>query len=235
MADERAPADVRWGMGDAVLGTVLSLVLSSVVGGIVFARTGWEDPSDVPMWAGALLQVPLWAGLLGIPLLASRAKGRGTLTADFGLRMRWTDIPLGVGVGFATQVVLAILITNVYDALGIDPDAVGRTARELADRADGAVGVVLLVLVVVAAAPPIEELFYRGLWLRSIERRWGAVAAVVLSSALFAAIHFQPYDFPALFGFAVAEAVLTVRTGRLGAAIFAHMVFNLTAVLNLLL
>jgi membrane protease YdiL (CAAX protease family) len=94
---------------------------------------------------------------------------------------------------------------------------------------------VLLVAIVAIAAPVVEELFYRGLWLRSVERRLGTAAAVGVSSVVFAAVHFQPYDFPALLGFAVVVAVLTVRTGRLGPAIWAHVVFNLTAVLNLLL
>jgi membrane protease YdiL (CAAX protease family) len=56
----------------------------------------------------------------------------------------------------------------------------------------------------------------------------------VLSSFVFAAVHFQVYDFPALFGFAVVLGVLTVRTGRLGPAIAAHVFFNTAAVVTLL-
>jgi membrane protease YdiL (CAAX protease family) len=57
---------------------------------------------------------------------------------------------------------------------------------------------------------------------------------VVISSAVFGAIHFQIYDLPALFGFGVVAALLTVRTGRLGPAVWAHVAFNLTAVVSLL-
>jgi membrane protease YdiL (CAAX protease family) len=229
------PQDVRWGMGDALLGTALTLVLPAAVGGIVLAIAGWQETDDIPLWAVALLQIPLWAGLLGVPLLASRRKGRGTLAADFGLRMRWSDIPLGIGVGFGAQVVLGIIITNLYDALGIDTDKVGESAKQLTDQANDVVGVVLLVLIVAIAAPVFEELFYRGLWLRSVERRWGTPAGIAISSLLFGAVHFEPFDFPALVGFAVVVAILAVRTGRLGPSIWAHVVFNLTAVLNLLL
>ncbi|MBA2438666.1 MAG: CPBP family intramembrane metalloprotease [Acidimicrobiia bacterium] len=84
------------------------------------------------------------------------------------------------------------------------------------------------------AAPLFEELFYRGLWLRAVERRWGTGWAVVTSSLVFGLIHFQVYDLPALIGFGLVVAVLAVRTGRLGPAIWAHVAFNLTAVISLL-
>nr|MBA3303816.1 CPBP family intramembrane metalloprotease [Acidimicrobiia bacterium] len=113
-------------------------------------------------------------------------------------------------------------------------DQVGETAEELTGEASGAFGVALLVLMVAVIAPLLEELFYRGLWLRAIERRFGRVVAVVGSSVLFGAAHLQPFDFPALAGFGAIAAVLTVRSGRLGPALWAHVAFNLTAVISLL-
>jgi uncharacterized protein len=226
---------VRWGMGDAVLGTVVTLVVPVVVGLVVLVVTGREDFEDIPLWGTALLQVPLWAGLLGAPLWATRRKGRGSLALDFGLRMRWTDIPLGIVVGLTAQFLLGVVVTVLYDLVGIDSSEVGKAAEALTDTATDAVGVVLLVLIVAVAAPVFEELFWRGLWLRSLERRFGTAAAVVMSGLLFGAIHFQPYDLPALVGFGIMAGVLTVATGRLGPAIWAHVAFNATAVISLLL
>jgi membrane protease YdiL (CAAX protease family) len=225
---------VGWGLGDALLGLALTLLVPAVVGIVAYGVAGWEESADVPLWAVALLQVPLWVGLLGVPLWASRTKGAGSLARDFRLRMRWTDVPLGLLAGFAIQIVLGIVVQVVYELFDVDTDKIGESARELTDAADDVIGVVLLVLVVVVAAPIFEELFYRGLWLRAAERRWGVAAAVLVSSFVFAAVHFSPYDFPALFAFAVAVAVLTVVTGRLGLAIWAHVAFNLTAVVALL-
>ena len=234
--DEPEPqqAAVRWGIGDALLGTLVTLVVPAIAGIVAFLAAGWEGAADVPLWGVALLQIPLWAGLLGAPLWATNLKGRRSLAEDFGLRMRWTDVPLGLGVGLVAQVALGIVVRILYDLLGIDLDKVGESAEQLTESAVDAVGVVLLVLVVVVAAPVFEELFYRGLWLRAVARRYGTVVGVLLSSFVFAAIHFQPYDFPALFGFALVLAVLTARNGRLGPAIWAHVAFNLTAVVSLL-
>jgi membrane protease YdiL (CAAX protease family) len=225
---------VRWGMGDAVLGQVLALVVPTVVAVVALGLSGRGDLEDIPLWATALFQVPLWAGLLGAPLWATYLKGRRSLAADFGLRMKPSDVPVGLLAGFAAQVVLLLLLSAVYHLLGIDIDKVGQTAEDLTEGATDAVGVVLLVLIVGLAAPVFEELFYRGLWLRSVERRAGTAVAVVVSSLLFGLVHFEPYDLPALVGFAVVAAVLTVRTGRLGPAIWAHVAFNITAVVGLL-
>lgn len=226
--------EVRWGLGDAIAGLAVTLLAPVVVIIAVLAVAGRQDLEDIPLWATALLQVPLWAGLLGAPVLASWTKGRASLAADFGLKMRWTDIPLGLVVGFVGQFALLIVLGLVYQLLGIDTDRVGETAEALTGRAKDAVGVALLILVVAIGAPLLEELFYRGLWLRALARRWGTAWAVILSSLLFGLVHLQLYDFPALAGFGAITAVLTVRSGRLGPAIWAHVAFNVTAVVSLL-
>jgi len=225
---------VRWGMGDGLLGILLTIVVPTLVASTVLVATGRDSLAGLSLSGVALLQIPLWAGLLGAPLWATFLKGRRSLALDFGLRARWLDVPLGLAVGFATQLALVVLIALVYPVLDIDPERVGTSAEELTSSATDPLGVVLLVALVALAAPLFEELFYRGLWLRAVERRWGTAWAVVTSSLIFGLIHFQLYDLPALVAFGLVAAVLTVRTGRLGPAIFAHVAFNLTAVISLL-
>lgn len=231
--DEELPA-ARWGMGDAVVGIVASLVLSLVGVAVALGVTGEEATDDLALWATAVLQVPLWVGLAGAALRASVRKGTGSLRADFGLAMRWVDVPVGLLAGFAGQLAIIIVTLPVYELFGVDTDEVGRAAEELADRAATGVDVVLLLLIVVVGAPVVEELFYRGLVLRSIGRRWGTAAAVIGTSLVFAALHFQWYDLLPLALAGLLFAILAVRAGRLGPAIWAHVAFNLTAVVSLL-
>jgi membrane protease YdiL (CAAX protease family) len=47
--------------------------------------------------------------------------------------------------------------------------------------------------------------------------------------------HLQPLQFPALLVFGVILGVLTVRYGRLGPALWAHVGFNATTLASLLL
>lgn len=234
-ATECEPAPIRWGMGDALGGTLLTFVVPVLVVSAFLVATDRQSLTGLSLTGVALLQIPLWAGLLGAPLWATYLRGRRSLATDFGLRMRWFDLPIGLAAGFATQLGLVVVIALVYPLLGVDPEQVGASAEELTASATDALGVVLLIAIVALAAPLFEELFYRGLWLRAVERRWGTGWAVATSSVIFGLIHFQLYDLPALVGFGVVAALLTVRTGRLGPAIWAHVAFNLTAVVSLLL
>jgi membrane protease YdiL (CAAX protease family) len=231
--DEQTPA-VRWGMGDAAWGIGASIVLSQIGIGVIFAVGGYAVGDDLPLWVTALAEIPLWVGLVGAVLLATSRKGTGSLRRDFGLEMQWRDIPVGLVAGYLGQHAIVAIVIPLYHLLGIDTDEVGQTAEKLADRAVHAPDVALLVLVVVIGAPVVEELFYRGLLQRSVERRWGTGFAVVGTAVVFAAIHFQPYDFLALALFGVLASMLAARTGRLGPGIWAHVAFNLTAVISLL-
>lgn len=234
MTEEDGAPRVRWGMGDAAVGIVASLVLSVVGVGIALGMSERETTDDLPLWSTALLNIPLWAGLLGAVLYASHRKGTGSLRDDFGLSMRVLDVPLGLGAGILGQLVIVLVTVPVYKLLGVDTDEIGQTAEDLADRAVTAPDVVVLVLMVVLIAPLIEELFHRGLVLRSMERRWGTGLAVAASSLLFATLHFQWYDLLPLGIAGLLFALLRVRSGRLGPAIWAHVAFNLTAVVSLL-
>ena len=225
----------QWGLGDVLAGIGASLFLSTFVGAIVFAVAGWESTDDVPVWGLALLQVPLWTGYVVVLVLASRTKGHGVIE-DFGLRQRALDVPVGLVIGVVTQVLLLpLLYLPIFELTGTDGDELSEPAERLASGAgDATAGWLLFALLAGVCAPVVEELFYRGLLLRSLTKRGlGQVSAVLISSVVFAAIHLQLLQFPGLLVFGLVAGVLTVRTGRLGPAIWAHIGFNLATVVLL--
>ena len=81
----------------------------------------------------------------------------------------------------------------------------------------------LVVLVTVVAAPIAEEVFFRGFLLHRWARRWGTLAGVVASSALFAVLH---GEWVGHFVFGVAMSALYLRTRRLWIPILAHAINN---------
>ena len=230
------PSSSTWGLGDVAAGILAAQVLSILVVGVVFAATNWSDTAEIPLWATGLLQVPLWCGLAGSVLYAARAKGNGVV-AEFGLAGRVWDAPLGLALGTLCQlVVLPLLYWPVLSLLGRSTEDLAEPAEDLASRADGNAGWLLLALMVVVAAPLVEELFYRGLLLGALRKRgWGPWPAIIVSSAVFGAMHFQPLQFLGLFTFGVVLALLRTWQGRLGGAIWAHVGFNATTVVSLYL
>jgi membrane protease YdiL (CAAX protease family) len=202
----------------------------------VYVETTGDRVSDAPISALLLLQVPVWVGLFGVPLWAAHAKGNGA-RRDLGLTNRLLDVPLGLLVGAATQLVVVNAIYFVIFRLtDISPDDVEGPARSLSDRADSGLAVVLLVLLVVVGSPIAEEVFFRGLFLRSLHKRGlGAVAAVAVSSVIFGLSHILQFvQLPALIAFGLVAAYLAERTDRLGPSIWAHVGFNATTVFVLL-
>jgi membrane protease YdiL (CAAX protease family) len=222
-----APAP-RWGIGDALGGFLLGNTLVVLFIGVWAGITGRDDLS---FGAIALGQVALWIGLLGAPLWATAKKGSGSLARDFGLVARARDALTGIPVGVVSQLVLVPLIYLPFRTF-VDVDKLDEPARELADKAHG-LGFIALAVVLVVGAPVIEELFFRGLLMRSIARRWGDGWALAGSSFGFALAHLEGLQFPALLAVGVVFGLLTQRAGRLGPSIFAHAAFNVVVVIAL--
>lgn len=86
-------------------------------------------------------------------------------------------------------------------------------------------------LLAVIVAPLTEELIFRG-YLYGVMRKYaGRLAAIFVSSCLFAAIHQHLAAFPGLFLLAVALCLVYEATGCLLVSIVMHALFNLIGVL----
>ena len=219
----------RWGLGDAVGGWAVAYLAALVWTGIFVAATGKRTTEDFDLVEVALTYPPLWIGFVGIPIFVAATKGNGWVT-DFRARITAWDVPLGAAAGLVTQLLLVPLVSlPVLWLAGKTADDLSEPARELADKAVGPAGAVLFLLIVGVGAPLAEELFYRGLVLRAFEKRFGSGWALVGSSVWFGATHFQPLQFVGLTTAGLVFGALTLRTGRLGPAVAAHMAFNLTA------
>ena len=231
-------AEPRWGIGEVFLGWLAALTGGAIMAQLVFEISGKES-DDWSLGLVALAQTGLWAGLAGAPYLAGRFKGNG-MVRDFGLRESRRDLLPDLLNGgfwglFSQWVMIPLLYVPVLLLTDIDGDDLTKTARELTDRASGPFSVVMLVLIVGIGAPIFEELFYRGLVLRAVEKRFGTVVAVVSSGIFFGVAHLNaPLLMPGLAAFGIVLGVLTVRSGRLGPAIAAHLAFNMATVVAML-
>lgn len=234
--EERRRESVDWDLKDALLALITAQVLGLLGGVAILVASGRTTPEAIeaaPLWILLATQIPLWLGYGGISLWASTHKGHGPVF-DFGWRFRPSDVPFGLAVGVGLQLVALPLLYAPIRLLIPDLD-VSEAAKDLTERATEPSAVVALLLITVVGAPVIEELFFRGLLLRSLDRRFGPLTAVLGSAVVFGAVHQQLPQLPALVLVGLVTGWLTLRSGRLGPAVWAHVGFNLTTVVALLL
>lgn len=224
-----------WGARPVVL-PLATLVALVVVGGVV-GHVVRPDSFGGQLALAAVLTIGVYGALgwavkrAGDPI-AARYGGWGM---TFGLRRpRWIDlawIAAGLGMVFATRIVIGLIALL----------AAGKKALEQSQNldvdSDRVAVYVLLGVVVVGLAPVIEETVFRGLLLRTFQRRVGFWLAALASSLVFAGFHL--YEVSTLAGAAVLGAVtfalgmtncmLVWWSGRLIAGIVVHMLFNALA------
>ncbi len=209
----------------------------AAAGGMAFVRGSPGRTTPSMLLAGLLA---LWIGLAGVPLLVSWRKGRGPVR-DFGLALRpWPDLPLGVLLGLASQY---LLIPLLYLPLQpFVPHLGNRLSQPAQSFTGGAHGAMYIALGVLAAggAPVVEEIFFRGLLLRSLGKRLGPmvprlapVLSVLISAIAFGLAHQEGLQLLGLTAFGVVLGVLAHRLGRLGPGMVAHAAFNTAAIVTL--
>lgn len=215
-------------MPEILLGYVLALVAAGITSGVVGLVT-LDDTGPLTILGG---QVGLWAGFIAVVAVARSRPGAPRYVGSIRSELHPSDL-LGLVVGVATQLVLLPLLYLPFRAW-FDEGDLSAPAEDLLADFNG----ILLVLMgvgVVLVAPVVEELFFRGLLLGTIQERWGTLTAVIGSSVFFGATHFQPLQFAGLTAAGLVFAAAVVRTGRLGSAIAVHVGFNATTFAALVL
>jgi membrane protease YdiL (CAAX protease family) len=81
-------------------------------------------------------------------------------------------------------------------------------------------------LTVIAPSPRCEELVMRGVLLPSLAVRLGDAPAVLLTSAIFALIHFDPIRLLFTFVLGVLLGLLRLRTRSLWPSVVVHSTLN---------
>jgi membrane protease YdiL (CAAX protease family) len=236
-----------WTFVDVFAGLGAVLLLSVVLSGPLSAVDG---PATL-----IVSTLPLWVGLIGTVIWACRRHGTGNLVRDLALQVRWIDLATGLGAGLALRLVIGIWAVVYSAATGQRP-----TSNLEPILGGGGLGtgfwLVVNLLAIGVIGPVIEEIFFRGLGLRSAlasllrradRPRFVAPAnrakyAIAATSLIFALLHTNEINdvtsavvlLPGLFLAGWVLGWLTVRTGRLGPGIATHIVFNSTALLALL-
>lgn len=226
----------------AALGALVALVASAVgsVVGMVIDGASLVALSDGTLEIGPATilgsSAGLWFGLGGVAFVNSRRHGTGRFRDDAALTWHgWASLGFCVVVAVALRVLSSVVAALVAAATGTSGDAIEQIP--LSDATSLPVLAAVLVVTAVIGAPIAEELFFRGVVLDTLRRRWGAALAVVVSSILFAFVHAGASTAGAnltliagILPVGAALALVRLRRGSLAEAIVIHALFNATAV-----
>ena len=157
-----------------------------------------------------------------------------------GLYVRPFDAVIGVAVGLAGQLLLLpLLYLPLEHVIPNLNQRLKEPAQHLTGGFSGGGSLAVIGALTVMVVPVVEELFFRGLVLRSLLRltkgagpRLGVVLAVVTTGVIFGLAHFEALELLGLAAFGVVLSAMAVRFRRLGPSIFAHATFNFLAILS---
>jgi membrane protease YdiL (CAAX protease family) len=238
-----APRSVRWGLSD--VGLALLALLGAVVVNSVLAATGLA--TELSSFALAMLGYGL---IVLVIVRATYRKGRRSLREDFGVAIRPIDLLIGLGAGIGLRVLSYVFVLLAVAITGHAP-----TEGNYVLSGDIVWALLSGILLASIVAPIVEELLMRGLLLQSVRNivlRWrnreqpaepaqqrrAIWISTIVSAIIFALLHAYQSTDAALgialglstFTVGLVNALLVFATGRLGAGIVTHIVFNGSAI-----
>jgi len=211
-------------------------VLSSVAYESIASICGVSTQAALrPWWLQISAIVFLWLTLLVGTWWAQRHYG--PLFEPGFFRVRLFQAPRSDGIYLFVGVGLQLLVGILY--YPFHSHSASRPVHEILGDATGW-RVAVVMLSVGVGAPIVEEIFFRGLLLRSLqtvrsERFRAAVSGwlpVLVSGILFAAAHVQGVQFFGLALTGIALAMIRVRERRLAPSVMTHAGFNLIALVT---
>jgi membrane protease YdiL (CAAX protease family) len=221
-----------WSYADFLL-----VILGGFIGAGVFVAVGalFENQEM------ALIMVLMgqYAGHLLVLWLISRNR----VVAELGFTIEMTDF-LYLGLGLLLQLALALIFLPLSSYLFPNGDSAQEVGSVLSELTTTPARVAAFFTATVLA-PVTEELTFRGVLIQAMgERRRRTI--MIATALVFAGFHLLGLDpsrllasaavvLPQLFIVGLILAWVTLRSKRLGPAIFIHSGFNLLAAIVLLL
>ncbi len=147
--------------------------------------------------------------------------------------LSWKVLRNALLIGIGADIIIgligsAFLALLVYSGVDIMPQHV---ADYFADPKNAA-NLPLMAIQTVIFTPITEEIFFRGILMRTIAKKRSVVSAIIISSVIFALIHFDFHYIPFLLLAGLLFGTIYAVTDNLWYPIIIHTVINFTAVIS---
>lgn len=222
--------DLPWRGGDLLwLFAVLTISFAAT---FFFRRAwmAWGETLGLTESSSALLVQSIAFHVVGfLTVMAILIKRRWTWQEAFGMKaIRLPADFIRGAVALLAVLPVLLVVTLLFhlllQLLGVQV-SLQDVAFAIADEPQRWMRVYFAVLAI-GIAPFFEEIFFRGLLLPILARRFGTWVALLFTALLFASIHGHLPSFFTLFGLALAMGGAYILTGSLTVSIAMHGLFN---------
>ncbi|GJQ52954.1 MAG: hypothetical protein HKUEN02_18010 [Anaerolineaceae bacterium] len=206
--------EVPWSILDTWLGVVLLILIS--VGMLVVAFLFEEEAKQFARGAGVMFAEMIY--LLPVLIIFAWKRIRPGLLGF----VKFDSLTMGLGCGLIAisyPLIIAHNLLLTYLGANTQGEAMMKMFSELKSP-------IWLILAAVIVAPFVEEMFFRGFLFQGFRQRYGWVAALLLSSGIFAAAHLDPVSFIPTFVLGAVLGYVYHRSNSLWPSIILHFLNN---------
>ncbi len=174
--------------------------------------------------------------LLGVVFIAKFSKSKASIFEKLHItKFKWYFIPEVIGIEFIVlflRGVVTLLFTLLLNSLGIviEEPIITKIVKNCSYFS-----FCILAIGAVIIAPIAEELIFRRVIFSFLKEKNSTISATIITSALFAIIHFTLVQIPGLFILGIIMQILYIKHKTLVPAIMFHAMHNFTAMTFLLI
>jgi len=206
--------EVPWSILDTWLGVVLLILIS--VGMLVVTFLFQEEVKQFARGAGIIFAEMIY--LLPVLIIFAWRRIRPGLLGF----VKFDSLTMGLGCGLLIVAYGIVFAHNVLlTLLGVDTQ--GAEVMKAFSELDSPLWLFLTGVII---APLVEETFFRGFLFQGFRQRYGWVAALLLSSGIFAASHLDPVSFIPTFVLGAVLGYVYHRSNSLWPSIILHFLNN---------
>ncbi|MEF8788007.1 MAG: CPBP family intramembrane glutamic endopeptidase [Planctomycetota bacterium] len=225
----RLPDRVPWSVGDGL--AVMVAFVGSIMGFAILAKALVPSPKGAPAVLGTAGASVLTLAL-AYTIVRDRAPRDSTIFSALCaerpplLSTILRTMPLLV-VGAGTYLAVGWGQATILRKLGMSPEAVPQQqAVKIIGQSSSTVVWASMIGFAVLVAPVVEETVFRGVLYLPIRSRLGPVAAGLIVSIIFAAIHHYVWGFPQLLVIGLILTAVFEATGTLLVPVAVHALYN---------
>ncbi len=125
---------------------------------------------------------------------------------------------------FVAGTALFSLVVFAIERLNLPSDLMEAYNGEMEQLFAGSFALVIVTSLVIA--PLVEEIVFRGVLLRALQKGMNTVLAVLISSVLFAVVHSGPIQMAYAFVLGLLLCLVRLKSGSLWGSVCMHIAFN---------